>query len=163
VTLGSFRGWFKTSLSEYPGRVSTVLFTGGCNLRCPFCYNPELLRSPAELPLYEAEEVLSWIGARKDLVSAVVVTGGEPTLHAWLGEFLAAVRHLGMATALATNGTAPGVIVQPFRPLVLRSGIARRVVENLCDAQISLAQGTPGRCVLAASMSGSPSISGPRG
>jgi len=102
-----FRGWQKTSLIEYPGKVCSVLFTGGCNLCCPFCFNPDLVLRPATLPAIPAREVLEWLEARSGLVSAIAVSGGEPTLHPWLDDFLGDARSRGLCTAVATNGTSP--------------------------------------------------------
>lgn len=103
-----FRGWQPTSLIEYPGRVSTVLFCGGCNFRCPFCYNAELVLDPRSLPLVEGERVLAYLASYRSLYQAVVVTGGEPLLQEGLAPFLAEVRALGLLRGLETNGSLPG-------------------------------------------------------
>lgn len=105
-----FRGWRHTSLIEYPGRVSTVLFCGGCNFRCPFCYNTDLVLRPGSLPAVEGEEVLRHLAGSRALYQAVVVTGGEPTLDEGLAGFLAAVRRLGLSTGLESNGSRPAVL-----------------------------------------------------
>ena len=107
MTPGVFRGWLKSSLIEYPGKVCTVLFTGGCGFRCPFCFNPELVLRPETLPPHPAEEVLSWLESRRHLVPALFVTGGEPTLHPWLAGFLREVKARGLAVGMATNGGEP--------------------------------------------------------
>jgi pyruvate formate lyase activating enzyme len=111
----TFRGWQKTSLIEYPGRVSTVLFTGGCNFRCPFCYNAELVLSPENLPAIEESEVLRVLKKRRKLYQAVVVTGGEPTLEKGLPLFFSKVKKLGLLTGLETNGTNPGMLRELIR------------------------------------------------
>lgn len=105
-----FRGWQKTSLIEYPGKVSTVLFTGGCNFRCPFCYNRELVLSPGKLPKITEDEVFSMLDNRKGLYQAVMVTGGEPTMDETLPEFLRKVKSHGLLAGLETNGTNPGML-----------------------------------------------------
>ncbi len=102
-----FRGWQPTSLIEYPGRVSTVLFCGGCNFRCPFCYNAELVLAPGRLPPVEPDRVLAFLRSRRKLYQAVVVTGGEPLLQEGLPGFLAAVRGMGLRCGLETNGSRP--------------------------------------------------------
>ncbi len=105
-----FRGWEKVSVLEYPGRVATVVFTGGCNLRCPYCYNPDLVLTPDRLPEHSAQAVIAWLKSRAPRVSAVVVTGGEPTIHAWLGAFLREAGEAGLARSLSTNGTRPEIL-----------------------------------------------------
>jgi len=107
-----FKGWQKTSLVEYPGRVSTVLFCGGCNLRCPFCYNTELVLDPARIPDLRSEDVLTYLEAARPLREAVIVTGGEPTLQDELPVFLSAVKKLGYLAGLETNGTRSGMLAR---------------------------------------------------
>lgn len=100
------------SLVDYPGKVSAVLWTVGCTFRCPFCYNPELVLPELGegLPRLEASEVLARLAARRGLLDGVVVTGGEPTLHPDLPEFLAQVKDLGLLVKLDTNGSRPEVV-----------------------------------------------------
>lgn len=105
-----FRGWQKTSLIEYPGKVSTVLFTGGCNFRCPFCYNRELVLAPGKLPEITEKEVLGFLEKRKGLYQGVIVTGGEPTMEKGLPDFLRIVREMGLSPAVETNGTDHGML-----------------------------------------------------
>jgi pyruvate formate lyase activating enzyme len=106
----TFKGWQKTSLIEYPGRVASVLFTGGCSFRCPFCYNAALVLTPERIPDLSGEEVLSWLAEHRRLYQAVVVSGGEPTLAAGLPGFLRRVGELGLLRGLATNGSRPEVL-----------------------------------------------------
>lgn len=100
------------SLVDYPGKVAAVVWTVGCNLRCPFCYNAELVipERAASLPRRGAEEVLSLLAARAKLLDGVVVTGGEPTLHPDLPGFLGEIKRLGLLVKLDTNGTRPEVV-----------------------------------------------------
>jgi pyruvate formate lyase activating enzyme len=83
-----------TSLLDYPDRVAAVLFTVGCNFRCPFCHNPELVlpERVRELRLLEEEEVLRTLAERKGFLDGLVLTGGEPTLQPDLRDELAKVR-----------------------------------------------------------------------
>ncbi|MBU0928672.1 MAG: anaerobic ribonucleoside-triphosphate reductase activating protein [Spirochaetes bacterium] len=98
----------KTSLVDYPGRVSAVLFTAGCGLRCPYCHNPDLVSpSGAEGPLASIDEALAFLETRKAVLSGVVISGGEPTMHDGLPELASAIRGLGLAVKLDTNGTRP--------------------------------------------------------
>jgi len=98
-----------SSLIDYPGRVSSVVWTVGCNLRCPYCYNAELVlpELAKQLPVVPEQEVLTELARRKGFVQGLVVTGGEPTLHNDLEEFLGRVRALGLSVKLDTNGTLP--------------------------------------------------------
>jgi pyruvate formate lyase activating enzyme len=105
-----FRGWQKTSLLEYPGKISTVLFTGGCNFRCPFCYNSDLVLRPEKLKRISEGDVLDFLKRRRKLYQAVMVTGGEPTVHRDLPEFFKKVKSLGLMAGLETNGTNPGML-----------------------------------------------------
>ena len=110
-----FKGWQKTSLIEYPGKISTVVFTGGCNFRCPFCYNSDLVERPDRLADLDAETVLEYLEENRGLYQAVVISGGEPTMNAGMPEFLAAVKAQDLYTGLETNGTNPSMIAQLLR------------------------------------------------
>lgn len=102
-----FRGWQKVSYIEYPGNIATVLFTAGCNFRCPYCHNPELLESPQIFPEVKEEEVLRYLEERKGLIDAVCITGGEPLL--WKEElllFLTKVKEQGFKVKVDTNGSS---------------------------------------------------------
>jgi len=105
-----------TSLIDYPDRVSAVLFTAGCNLRCPFCHNPDLVLPDrvARLTLVETDDVLAMLRERRNFLDGVVITGGEPTLHPGLPGFLRAVKDLGLLVKLDTNGTNPDALFQVF-------------------------------------------------
>jgi pyruvate formate lyase activating enzyme len=103
-----FKGWQKTSLIEYPGRVASVLFTGGCNFRCPFCYNRNLVLEPDSIADLDSGKVLEYLAANRRLYQAVVVSGGEPTLQKGLAEFCRALKALGLLVGLETNGSRPG-------------------------------------------------------
>ncbi len=107
-----FRGWQKTSLIEYPGKVSSVLFAGACNFRCPFCYNTELVLNSSRGPGIDSKEVLAYLHSNRSLYQAVIVTGGEPTLQQELPAFFKQVKDLGLLTGLESNGTSPKMIDQ---------------------------------------------------
>ncbi len=100
------------SLLDYPGKVSAVIWTVGCNLRCPFCYNAELVlpKLGAVLPRLSVTGVLARLEERAKLLDGVVVSGGEPTLHPDLPALLREVRALGFLVKLDTNGTHPAVL-----------------------------------------------------
>jgi pyruvate formate lyase activating enzyme len=99
----------KTSLVDYPGKVAAVLFFCGCNLRCPWCYNWELVTSSPD-DLTGLEEALALIKKRKHLLGGVVLSGGEPTLLKELPRIIREIKSLGLPVKLDTNGTLPGVL-----------------------------------------------------
>lgn len=100
----------KTSLIDYPGEICATLFTGGCNLRCPFCYNGDLVLNGQGLPLHSEEEILEFLKRRSGKLSAVCISGGEPTLQDDLQIFIAAVKGAGFKVKLDSNGTGPQVL-----------------------------------------------------
>ncbi len=114
----TFYGWQKLSYIDYPEKLSTLLFTGGCNLRCPFCHNPELVRPSENLPQIQEEEIIAFLKKRTGLLDAVAITGGEPLFHAKeLKKFLNQVKEMGFLVKMDTNGTFPERI-QELSPLV---------------------------------------------
>ncbi len=113
----------KTSLIDFPGRVASVLFFPGCNLRCPYCQNGALVLAagqeqgsapdaPADDGTLPLDEALAVIDARRNRVSGVVVSGGEPLVHAEMPEIASRLRAMGLAVKLDTNGTFPERIEQ---------------------------------------------------
>ena len=103
-------GLQKTTLLDYPGHVAATIFLGGCNFRCPFCHNAELLGNDAEAQ-YSREEVISFLTKRKKILEGVCITGGEPTLQPEaLEDFIREIRSLGLLVKLDTNGTRPDVL-----------------------------------------------------
>ena len=103
-------GFNKTTLLDYPEHIAATVFTGGCNFRCPFCHNGELVLDPGCQPLIPEEEVLSYLKKRQGILQGVCVTGGEPTLQKDLKEFLQKIKELGYPIKLDTNGYMPGVL-----------------------------------------------------
>ena len=103
-------GFHKTTLLDYPEHIAATVFTGGCNFRCPFCHNGELVLDPGCQPLIPEEEVLTYLKKRQGILQGVCVTGGEPTLQKDLKEFLQKVKELGYPIKLDTNGYMPGVL-----------------------------------------------------
>lgn len=100
-------GLQKLSMVDYPGKLAATVFTGGCNLRCPFCHNALLVTRLGESPKLEEAEVLAFLRSRKKLLDGVVLSGGEPLLQPGAEDFLAQVREMGFAVKLDTNGCYP--------------------------------------------------------
>lgn len=105
-------GGFNTfSLSDFPGKVAAVVFTQGCNFRCPYCHNAPLIscHEPKELLIPE-EQFFEFLECRRNQLDAVVVSGGEPTIHRDLPTFLRRTKDMGFAVKLDTNGSNPNVL-----------------------------------------------------
>lgn len=102
----NIQGFNKLTLLDYPGCVACTVFTGGCDLRCPFCHNSQLVLAPNFSPIPE-EDVFALLRKRRGTLDGVAVTGGEPLLQHDLADFLARVKELGFRVKLDTNGTHP--------------------------------------------------------
>ena len=101
-------GLQKLAMVDFPGKLAATVFTGGCNLRCPFCHNALLVNRLAENPeTHSVEEVLDFLKKRRGLLDGVVLSGGEPLMQNGAAEFLEQVRSLGFAVKLDTNGCYP--------------------------------------------------------
>ncbi|HOL20202.1 MAG TPA: anaerobic ribonucleoside-triphosphate reductase activating protein, partial [Candidatus Hydrogenedens sp.] len=98
------------SLSDYPGCVSAILFTQGCNFRCPFCHNPSLVLPELFQSPIPQEEIMQFLHLRMDKLDGVVITGGEPTIHSDLVVFIEQIKEMGYKVKLDTNGSNPQVV-----------------------------------------------------
>lgn len=104
------------SLCDWPGRVSTVLFLGGCDLRCPFCHNPDLAWTPEILPLVSPFDVQSFLEANSPWLDGLVITGGEAALSEDLPDWLGELRmRFALPIKLDSNGMHPKVVEQCLR------------------------------------------------
>lgn len=106
------KGFQKICLINYPPYTASVIFLGGCNFRCGFCHNPELVLGFNELENVDEEEILSYIEQKKKWVDGCVITGGEPTLYDGLAEFISKIKDKGMLVKLDTNGTNPAMLYE---------------------------------------------------
>ena len=120
------RGLQKLTLLDYPGHTACTVFTAACNWRCPFCHNASLVVRPAEQPVIGEEEFFAFLEKRRGLLDGVAVTGGEPTLHKDLPDFLRRVRAAGFETKLDTNGTHPAMLRE-----ILAEGLADYVAMDI--------------------------------
>ena len=105
-------GLQRSSLSDFPGLISAIVFTRGCGFRCPYCHNPELVDPSRYAPEFPLPALWKFLRSRRGLLKGVVVTGGEPTTHADLPEFLAELKDMGFAVKLDTNGTNPRLLLR---------------------------------------------------
>ena len=97
-------GLQKLSLVDFPGKVAATVFTGGCDLRCPFCHNAPLVLPGRGTSALDAGAVLDFLASRRGLLDGVVLSGGEPLLQPDAADFLAEVKAMGFAVKLDTNG-----------------------------------------------------------
>ena len=95
------------TLLDYPGKVAAVIFTSGCNFKCPYCHNRDLVFVPDNYEFYQPEEVLSYLEKRKGILDGVCISGGEPLIQENLIEFIAEIKNLGYLVKLDTNGNRP--------------------------------------------------------
>jgi pyruvate formate lyase activating enzyme len=100
-------GLIKTTLLDFPPLVAAVVFTPGCNLRCPWCQNPGLVHAPWEQTLVSHQEIFAFLAKRKAVLEGVVLTGGEPLFHPHFETLVHDIRALGYRLKLDTNGTFP--------------------------------------------------------
>ncbi|MBT4597401.1 anaerobic ribonucleoside-triphosphate reductase activating protein [bacterium] len=109
-------GLQKLTLIDYPGKVAATVFTVGCNFRCPFCHNPELVVSGTgfERGSLSEEEFFSFLEKRKGKLDGVCVTGGEPTIQKGIVEFLEKIKKMGFLVKLDSNGTRPDILKEVF-------------------------------------------------
>ena len=95
----------KLSLVDFDGYVSSTIFTGGCNFKCPFCHNAILVEKHEEIPEYSKKEIFDFLRKRQGIIEAVCISGGEPTLQKDLPQFCEEIKTLGYKIKLDTNGT----------------------------------------------------------
>ena len=103
-------GLQKLSLLDFPGKVAATVFTGGCDLRCPFCHNAPLVLPGRGTSALDAGAVLDFLASRRGLLDGVVLSGGEPLLQPDAADFLAEVKAMGFAVKLDTNGCHPDAL-----------------------------------------------------
>lgn len=109
-------GFQRFSLIDYPDQICAIVFTQGCNFRCPYCHNPELVETKeSALGGLKEKEIFSFLERRKGKLDAVTITGGEPLLQSDLGRFLSAVKGLGYLVKLDTNGSFPSRLEEIIR------------------------------------------------
>lgn len=101
-------GFQKSSLIDYPEKISAIIFTQGCNFKCPYCHNPELIGTFCSAK--NVIEIFDFLKTRIGKLDGVVITGGEPTLHEDLPEFIQKIKEMGFLIKLDTNGTNPKML-----------------------------------------------------
>ncbi len=100
-------GMQKLTLLDYPGNTACLIFTQGCNFRCPFCHNKDLLNESGENQIVSENEVFSYLEKRKGVIDGVCISGGEPLLQKDIESFITKVKEMGFKVKLDTNGSSP--------------------------------------------------------
>lgn len=113
-------GLQKLTLLDYPGKMAAILFVGGCNFRCPFCHNSDLVLLPEGVQEIAEEEIFSFLNKRKGILDGVVISGGEPLLYEETLSLMKKIKEMGYFVKLDTNGSFP-------------ERLKRAVNEGLCD------------------------------
>src|SRR3989344_8242601 len=101
------KGLQKTTLIDFPGKIACTVFLGGCNFRCGYCYNKDLVLNSGKLPTLSEEEFFDFLSKRKEYLDGVCITGGEPTVYKQLPAFIKKIKEHGFLVKLDTNGTNP--------------------------------------------------------
>lgn len=109
-----FSGWEKMSLVDYDDNLTTTLFTAGCNFRCPFCHNGDLVLHPENGPRIPWEGIKAYLVKRKGMLDAVCITGGEPTMMPDLLDKLREIKALGYKIKLDSNGSRPEILKKAY-------------------------------------------------
>lgn len=104
------KGFIDTSFVDWDGEVASVVFTPGCNFKCPYCYNHELVFDPQGYPNVPRDHIFSFLDEHADFIDGVVIIGGEPTIHPGLVEFCRSLKDKGLKVKLDTNGTNPDIM-----------------------------------------------------
>lgn len=115
------KGIQKTTLVDFPGKIAATIFTAGCNFRCVFCHNTALVdvKESDNLPVIDQNEILEYLRGRTKQLEGVCISGGEPTLHKDLPEFIQKIKQIGYAVKLDTNGTNPAMLKKLFAEKLL--------------------------------------------
>ena len=100
-------GLQRLSLIDYPGKLCATIFTAGCNFRCPYCYNEDIVLDYPAMPKMPEDEIIEFLHPRLGFLDGVCVTGGEPTIHRELPKFLGRLKSIGSLVKLDTNGSRP--------------------------------------------------------
>ena len=122
-------GWLKTTLLDYPGKVASAVFVGGCNFRCPFCHNPEMVSTRAEdreIPPLDLNEILVYSATYSRMLEGICISGGEPLLQPGLKDLCQRFRNLGLKIKLDTNGSLPAGL-----PPLLEAGLLDYVAVDI--------------------------------
>lgn len=137
-------GLQKVSLIDYPDKICSIIFTMGCNFQCKFCYNPELVLTKKN-PIIKEKEIFDFLEKKKIIIDGVCITGGEPTLHQDLPEFLTKIKEMGFLIKLDTNGTNPKMLKKiidkklvDYISMDIKTVLEKTKYEKIVDKKINL-------------------------
>lgn len=128
-------GLQKLSLLDYPGYLAATIFLSGCNFRCPYCHNSDLVLHPNRTEEITDEEIFEFLNKRKGLLDGVCITGGEPLLRTGLLAFIQEIKNMGFKVKLDTNGSLPGRLSE-----LIDSGMLDYVAMDVKNSKIKYAQ-----------------------
>lgn len=120
------KGWNKTCLVDYPPYTASTVFVGGCNFKCGFCHNADLVLDFSSIPDISQSEILEHLSSKKMWIDGVCITGGEPLLYDEVVEFASAIKKLGMLVKIDTNGANPSLLKK-----MISMGIVDRVAMDI--------------------------------
>jgi len=109
------RGLARFSLIDYPEKIACIVFTAGCNFRCPYCHNPHLVFDPESQPHITEDEFFAFLEKRRGKLDAVVISGGEPTMRSKLPDFAQQIKSMGFLVKLDTNGSCPKTVKKMYK------------------------------------------------
>jgi pyruvate formate lyase activating enzyme len=142
-----FKGIQKTTLIDFPDKVAAIFFTGGCNFRCPFCYNKELVLNPEKTKSLPEKDIFEFLDKRKKYLDGIVITGGEPTIHQGLPDFMKKAKKMGFEIKLDTNGTNPEMLksalekkLVDYVAMDIKSALEKERYEKATGTQIDIKQ-----------------------
>jgi len=141
------KGFVDISLVDWDGKVCSVIFLPGCNLRCPFCYNTALVLHPEKLPTIPFEEIEDYLKKNHGWIDGVVITGGEPTIHDDLPNLCQKINELGLLVKVDTNGTHPVIIKELVKERFVNY-IAMDIKAPLTEEKYSRVSGVNSKAVL---------------
>ena len=141
------KGFVDLSLVDWDGKVCSVIFLPGCNLRCPFCYNTALVLHPEKLPTIPFEEIEDYLKKNHGWIDGVVITGGEPTIHDDLQNLCQKINELGLLVKVDTNGTHPVIIKELVKERFVNY-IAMDIKAPLTEEKYSRVSGVNSKAVL---------------
>lgn len=147
-----FRGWQKVSLIEYPGKIVSVLWVEGCNFRCPWCYNKDLVLSPENLPLIEENEILNFLKKRIAFLDGIIITGGEPFAYKNIKNkeedlinFITKVKKFGFQVGVETNGSFPEKLKKlikrkfiDFAAMDVKAPLRKQIYDKIAGVNVDL-------------------------
>lgn len=119
-------GFQKLTLLDFPGKTACTVFTAGCNLRCPFCHNADLVLSPSSLQKFSEDDIFSYLSKRKGLIDGICITGGEPMLMKDLPSFCEKIKNIGVSVKIDTNGSFPSLL-----KYIVRNGLCDYVAMDI--------------------------------